>query len=152
MSPSILKALSADAEVAGKEELASQYLARRGKSLLCCLHQSMGQSLVFTDPTWCFSLSHSARNLSIKRGAGGCSTKWAGRCRAAKSSALIKSIIIKRFIQANDFIGLAYAGAIFLKSCNWKIFYIVFVKYWLNCRCGGCRLAVLLSLSSSPLL
>ena len=35
-----------------------------------------------------------------QRGAGGCSTKWAGRCRAAISSALIKSIIIKRFIQA----------------------------------------------------
>ena len=34
MSPSILKALSADAEVAGKEELASQYLARRGSR--CC--------------------------------------------------------------------------------------------------------------------
>ena len=65
MSPSILKALSADAEVAGKEELASQYLPRRGKSVLCCLHQSMGQSVVFTDPTWCFSLSHSARSLSI---------------------------------------------------------------------------------------
>ena len=68
MSPSILKALSADAEVAGKEELASQYLPRRGKSVLCCLHQSMGQSVVFTDPTWGFSLSHSARSLSIKGG------------------------------------------------------------------------------------
>ena len=32
MSPSILKALSVDAEVAEKEELASQFLARRGKS------------------------------------------------------------------------------------------------------------------------
>ena len=84
----MLKALSADAEVAGKEEFASQYLAKRGKSLLCSLHHSIGQSVVLNDPTWFFSCSHSALSLSIKGGAGGWSGRWSSCWRAAKSCAL----------------------------------------------------------------
>ena len=51
MRPSILNARSAEADVAGKEELASQYLARRGKSPLWLLHHSIGLSWVLTEPT-----------------------------------------------------------------------------------------------------